>query len=78
MPETVSINDDGDVPGPGLLHDDADPAQHALVPPQPRAQHHHVKTGQPLVYLFYTVFSVCKLRKLIRLYCYNQSLPKTG
>ena len=78
MPETVSINDDGDVPGSGLLHDDADPAQHALVPPQPGAQHHHVQAGQPLVYLFYTVFSVWKLRKLIRLDCYNQSLPKTG
>ena len=58
MPETVSIYDDGNVPGPGLLHDDADPAQHALVPSQAWSQDHAMKSRKPLVYLLNTVFRI--------------------
>ena len=58
MPEPIGVHHHGDVPGAGALHDDADPAEHALVPPQARAQHHHVQPGQPLVYLLYPVLCI--------------------
>ena len=58
MPETVSIHHNGNLPGLGLLYDDADPAQHALVPAQAGAQDHAVQSGQPLVYLLNTVLRI--------------------
>ena len=58
MPQAVSVHHDGDLPGLGLLYDDADPAQHALVPAQARAQDHAVQSGQPLVYLLNPVLRI--------------------
>ena len=42
VPQPIGIHHHGDVPGPGSLHDDADPAEHALVPPEAGAENHRV------------------------------------
>ena len=58
VPQAVSVHHDGNLPGLGLLYDDADPAQHALVPPEAGAQDHAVQSRQPLVDLLNTVLRV--------------------
>ena len=58
MPQAVSVHHDGNLPGLGLLYDDADPAQHALVPAEAGPQDHTVQSRQPLVYLLDTVLGV--------------------
>ena len=42
VPQTIGVHHDGNLPELGLLDDDADPAEHALVPAQAGAEHHDV------------------------------------
>ena len=49
VPQPIGVHHHGDIP---------DPAEHTLVPPQPRAQQHHVEPWQSLIDLLYRILCV--------------------